>query len=43
MDAILVGLWKRVFAQRLTFTTAVDWERQIQGDSVRELVTMLHE
>jgi hypothetical protein len=34
---------RRGFAQRLTYTTAVDWERQFQGDSVRELVTTLHD
>ena len=38
------GNWlRRVFAQRLAYTTAVDWERQFQGDSICELVTMLHD
>ncbi len=34
---------RRVFAQRLTYTTAVDWAGQFQGDSVRELVMMHHD
>src|SRR5579859_7965621 len=44
VEAWVHGNWlRRVFAQRLTYTTAVDWERQFQGGSVRELVTMLHD
>ena len=30
-------------AEPLKHTAAVDWERQYQGDSIRELVTMVHD
>ena len=44
VEAEVYGSWlRRVFAQRLTYTTAANWERQFQGHSVRELVTMLHD
>ena len=44
VEAWVHGNWlRRVFAHRLTYTTAVDWGRQFQGDSVRELITMLHD
>lgn len=43
-EAWVHGNWLGgVFAKRLTHTTAVDWERQFQGDWGRELVTMLHD
>ena len=44
MEAWIHGNWsRRVFEQRLTYTTAVDWEPQFQGVSIRELVTMRHD